>query len=166
MCKEHLTDNELIIHPRYRGKKQNKLTAIVNSIQQAPSEDKIIVYTQFHTLVERLEEMFIELGLRYIVLKGQPSEINIALNKFKKIPDIKVLLMSVEQAASGINVTEANHVLFAHPIFGMPFEKAALTYSQCIGRAYRIGQCKKVFVKLFVTSDSLEDDMVPSFNKY
>jgi len=166
LCKEYLVDNELIIHPRYRGEKENKLTAIVKAIQETPVEDKIIIYTQFHTLVERLEEIFTSIEVRYMVLKGQPSEINIALNKFKTIPDVKVLLMSIEQAASGINVTEANHVFFAHPIFGMSFEKAALTYNQCIGRAFRIGQEKNVHVKLFVTSDSLEDDMVPSFYKY
>jgi len=166
LCKDYLIDNELIIHPRYRGEKENKLTAIVKAIQETPLEDKIIVYTQFHTLVERLEEIFTGLDIRYMVLKGQPNEINIALNKFKIIPDLKVLLMSIEQSASGINVTQANHVFFAHPIFGMPFEKAALTYNQCIGRAHRIGQTKKVYVKLFVTSDSLEEDMIPSFNKY
>jgi len=166
LCKDYLVDNELIIHPRYRGEKENKLTAIVKAIQDTPVEDKIIIYTQFHTLVERLEEIFTSIEVRYMVLKGQPSEINIALNKFKTIPDVKVLLMSIEQSASGINVTEANHIFFAHPIFGMSFEKAALTYNQCIGRAYRIGQEKDVHVKLFVTSDSLEDDMVPSFYKY
>ena len=54
----------------------------------------------------------------YIILKGVPSEINIRLNIFKKNPEVKILIMSIEQSASGINVTEANHVFFAHPVFG------------------------------------------------
>ena len=74
--------------------------------------------------------------------------------------------MSIEQAASGINVTVANHIFFAHPIFGMEFEKAAITYNQCIGRAYRIGQEKQVNVKLFVTKNSIEEDLSQSFFKY
>lgn len=74
--------------------------------------------------------------------------------------------MSVEQSASGINVTAANHVYFAHPIFGMEYEKAALTYKQCVGRAYRIGQTKPVSVQLYATQDSIEEEMIPCFEKY
>lgn len=87
------------------------------------------------------------------------------LTKFKKVPEIKVLLMSIEQAASGINVTEANHVFFAHPIFGYAPESALITYTQCIGRAYRIGQKRPVNAKLFVTAHSLEEDLIESFLK-
>ena len=56
--------------------------------------------------------------MQFILIQGEPSEINIRLNKFKRIPEVRVLIMSIEQAASGINVTEANHVFFIHPIFG------------------------------------------------
>jgi SNF2 family DNA or RNA helicase len=74
--------------------------------------------------------------------------------------------MSVEQTASGINVTSANHIFFAHPVFGMEYEHAARTYRQCVGRCYRIGQTKPVFVKLFVTEDSIEEEMTGCFDKY
>lgn len=40
--------------------------------------------------------MFDEAKLEYLILRGEPSEINITLNKFKKIPEIKVLMMSIE----------------------------------------------------------------------
>jgi len=69
-----------------------------------------------------------QIEVQYVILKGEPSEINIRLNKFKKIPEIKILIMSIEQAASGINITEANHVFFIHPIFGMLPNKAKITY--------------------------------------
>lgn len=62
------------------------------------------------------------------MLKGEPSEINISLNSFNSVPEIKVLIMSIEQSASGINVTSANHIFFAHPIFGMEYYQAARTY--------------------------------------
>eukprot|EP00330_Aristerostoma_sp_ATCC50986_P009778 CAMPEP_0114587388 /NCGR_PEP_ID=MMETSP0125-20121206/10353_1 /TAXON_ID=485358 ORGANISM="Aristerostoma sp., Strain ATCC 50986" /NCGR_SAMPLE_ID=MMETSP0125 /ASSEMBLY_ACC=CAM_ASM_000245 /LENGTH=159 /DNA_ID=CAMNT_0001783259 /DNA_START=2305 /DNA_END=2784 /DNA_ORIENTATION=+ len=140
VCRSPVYDMELIMHPRYREYKENKLSAIFQEIQGVPYEDKIIIFTQFHNLVDALTSKFIEIGIPFVILKGEPSEINISLNQFKKEPEIKVLLMSIEQAASGINVTEANHVFFVHPIFGMEYDKAALTYKQCIGRAFRIGQ--------------------------
>jgi len=165
-CKDFIEQNQLIIHPKYREGKHNKLTKLVEAVSKVPQDEKVIIFTQFHSLVERLENIFDQLDLSYMVLRGDPTEINIALNKFKEVPEIKILLMSIEQAASGINVTAANHVFFAHPIFGMSFDKAAITYNQCIGRAYRIGQKKKVYVKMFVTENSIEEDILPSFWKY
>jgi SNF2 family DNA or RNA helicase len=73
--------------------------------------------------------------------------------------------MSIEQAASGINVTEATHVFFAHPIFGATPEVAISTYSQCIGRAHRLGQKHDVQAKLFVTIDSLEENLIQQFSE-
>ena len=166
VCREHVSANGLVIHPKFVENKENKLTAILQAIEETPTADKIIIFTQFHSLVEHLSEIFNKVGIQYMVLRGEPTEINMSLAKFKINPEMKILLMSVEQAASGINVQEANHVFFAHPIFGMEFEKAAITYNQCIGRAYRIGQMKRVEVQLFVTADSLEVDLVPSFSKY
>ena len=166
ICREAIQNEGLIIHPKFStGKNENKLTAILKTIEEAPKDEKVIIFTQFHSLVEHLSEIFTKKEIQYIVLRGSPSEINISLSNFKYNPEIKVLLMSVEQAASGINVQEANHVFFAHPIFGMSFEKAAITYNQCIGRAYRIGQKQEVDVRLFVTVESLEEDFVPSFNR-
>lgn len=37
--------------------------------------------------------------------------------------------MSVEQAASGLNITEANHIIFAHPLFGYDYERTIMTYN-------------------------------------
>jgi len=166
VCRESIHKNSVLIHPKFEKHETNKLTTILKAINVTPQEDKIIIFTQFHNLVEHLSAIFYQENIQYTILRGEPSEINMSLLKFKFLPEIKILLMSIEQAASGINVPEANHVFFAHPIFGMEFEKAALTYNQCIGRAYRIGQTKNVFVKLFVTMDSLEEDLIPSFNKY
>jgi len=166
VCRDFIQGSGLVIHPKFATTKENKLTAIIKALNATPREDKVIIFTQFQSLVEHLTDIFIEVGIPFIVLRGSPTEINISLTNFKYDPDIKVLLMSVEQAASGINVQEANHVFFAHPVFGLEFEKAAITYNQCIGRAYRVGQIKDVDVKLFVTKDSLEEDLVSSFNKY
>jgi len=101
----------------------------MSEVRKTDQEDKVIIFTQFHSLVERLEQTFEKLNLSYLVLRGTPGDINISLNKFRKEAGIKVLLMSIEQSASGINVTDANHVFFAHPIFGMGPNKAAITYN-------------------------------------
>ena len=92
----------------------------------------------------------------YLELRGEPTEINYRLNLFRKDPGIMVLLLSIEQAASGINLTEANHVFFAHPLLGNDYLTMIRTYQQCIGRVHRIGQTKNVSAKLFVGTGTLE----------
>ena len=101
--------------------------------------------------------MFDQVNVSYMILKGVPKNINIRLQKFKNMADIRVIFMSIEQAASGVNLQEANHVFFAHPIFGFSKEKTKELYRQCIGRAYRIGQTKPVYSTIFVTKNTIEE---------
>jgi SNF2 family DNA or RNA helicase len=166
VCRNQFSPNDIIVNCKPKDIKETKLSALVDEINRTPKEDKVIVFTQFHSLVEELITMLVRCGVNFLILRGEPTEINISLNQFKKIPELKVLLMSVEQSASGINVTCANHIFFAHPIFGMSYEKAAVTYKQCVGRAYRIGQGKEVNVQMFVTEDTLEEDMIDCYEKY
>lgn len=53
---------------------------------------------------------------------------------------MNILLMSLETAASGTNLTEANHVLFAHPMAAETIDKAAAYELQALGRVRRFGQ--------------------------
>ena len=51
------------------------------------------------------------------------------MHKFCSSPQIRIMIMSIEQAASGINLTEANNIIFVNPIFGMNNEKTSITYA-------------------------------------
>ncbi|KRX04145.1 P-loop containing nucleoside triphosphate hydrolase [Pseudocohnilembus persalinus] len=162
-CKQILDDKQVMVHPRLQRKTKSKIQMLVEQIKMIDEDDKIIVYTQFHDLTLKIANLLEETNIQYFILKGEPSEVNIRLQKFKKQPDVKVLIMSIEQAASGINIVEANHVIFVHPIFGMNREKSQITYAQCIGRAYRIGQKKKVYTNVYVTNDSIEEEAYKPF---
>ena len=163
MCKAPVMEKAVIIHPDFQHSKDSKMRVLMDEIKKVDPNEKILLFTQFTSLVNRLSKLFEKLNIPYIVLKGVPSEVNLSLQQFKQESSIKVLLMSIEQSASGINVTEANHVFFAHPIFGVTPEFASVTYSQCIGRAYRVGQTRPVYAKLFYTMDSVEEDMKKAF---
>jgi SNF2 family DNA or RNA helicase len=171
-CKQPLNDNTVIIHPKYNttDASENKLMRIIKAIKEVPSDEKIIIFTQFNNLVEHLCTMFDDIKIKYKVLKGEPSEINISLMQFRKDKTVKILLMSIEQSVSGINVIEANHIFFVHPIFanldkkmGLTIESVIQQYKQCIGRSYRYGQTKPVNVSYFITNDSIETKLVDSF---
>lgn len=48
-----------------------------------------------------------------------------------------VMLLSMEDAASGANLTEANHVFFVHPFLSSDKNLAAAYEAQAIGRVAR-----------------------------
>ncbi len=128
----------------------------MEALAKVKKNEKTIIFTQFHNLVERIGQEFRKAAVPFLELRGEPSEINYRLNVFRNDPSVEVLLLSIEQAASGINLTEANHVFFAHPILGNEYETMVRTYEQCIGRVCRIGQTKPVDAKLFVGEGTLE----------
>jgi SNF2 family DNA or RNA helicase len=57
--------------------------------------------------------------------------------------DTRVIMLSLEHAASGTNLTEATHIILIDPVAGSQSE-AFSTEQQAIGRAHRMGQNKQV----------------------
>jgi len=55
----------------------------------------------------------------------------------------RVIMLSLEHAASGTNLTEATHIVLMDPVSGTP-AKAVSVERQAIGRAHRMGQNKQV----------------------
>jgi SNF2 family DNA or RNA helicase len=154
-CKAPTTLQNIVVHPMLQQNPPTKIDKIIEAVNLVVGE-KIIFFTQFDNLATHICKIFDKNAITYTVLQGVPSEINISLNKFKSDKNIKVLVMSIEQSASGINITEASHVFFAHPIFGYSHLDAKRQYTQCIGRAYRYGQKKNVNVKFFITLGTIE----------
>lgn len=71
---------------------------------------------------------------------------------------IKVILLSLEKAASGTNLVEATHVVLLDPMSGT-VEEARAYENQAIGRAYRQGQTQRVTVVRFIVNDTAEQDL-------
>ena len=63
------------------------------------------------------------------------------LERFKEDADCRVLLATVASGGTGLNITEANHVLFLDRWFN-PF-----VYAQAMDRCHRIGQKKLVKIE-------------------
>ena len=77
-------------------------------------------------------------------------------NKLDK--DIKVIMLSLENAASGTNLTEATHLIFTDPIDGSR-EQIQTIENQAIGRACRIGQKNQVKIIKMITKDTIEEEI-------
>jgi SNF2 family DNA or RNA helicase len=65
-------------------------------------------------------------------------------------------MLSLKNAASGTNLTEATHILFIEPIDASVEECRAIE-SQAIGRACRVGQKNKITVMRILIENSIEE---------
>lgn len=55
VCKEVLVKESYLVHPS-SGLKKNKIETIMEEIGKTPENEKIIIFTQFHNLVERMAQ--------------------------------------------------------------------------------------------------------------
>ena len=69
-------------------------------------------------------------------------------------------MLSLEHAASGSNLTAANHVIFVHPMNADTLSSAVAYERQALARVRRVGQERaEVHVWRFVTRETVEEHM-------
>ena len=72
-------------------------------------------------------------------------------------------MLSTEHAASGTNLTEANHIIFMESHQGTYGDVKAME-DQAIGRAVRLGQENQVNVIKLIIKDTIEEEIFNNFN--
>ena len=93
----------------------------------------------------------------HLFINGSIYVINSKIRKFKLDNSIKIVLLSSDKAVSGLNLTEANHIILLDTL-NNDKETSRIIEEQAIGRAVRIGQKKIVKVKRLIMSDTIEHD--------
>ena len=83
--------------------------------------------------------------------------INGRIKKFKLDKNVRVVLLSSDKAASGLNLTEASHIVLLDTL-NTDKESSKIIEEQAIGRSVRIGQKKNVHVQRFIMRDTIEHD--------
>ena len=128
--------------------KIDKLIEIINSIPN--STDKVIIYTQFDNMIEKLVQTLNLEGIGSIQFEDQSQ-----IDEFRNNSSKRVLIISSVKNASGIDLSFVSNIVMFEPIIGdtlylMDIEK------QIIGRIYRIGQTKDINVYRFIVKDTIE----------
>lgn len=133
---------------------------VVETLEEIREDDpqaKVIVFAQWEALRQRLSLALTQNHINHVLLQGNIFERTRTLEQFRTDPEMPLLLLSLEDSASGTNLTEANHVFLLHPMLASSPEEAAAFESQAIGRVRRLGQQRPVHVWRFVTSDTVEE---------
>ncbi|PKS11912.1 hypothetical protein jhhlp_001207 [Lomentospora prolificans] len=108
--------------------------------------DKVLVFSRKIRVLDFLEALLRQRGLSSMRLDGNtPMKGRLKLIKeFNTREDTEVFLISTKAGGVGLNMHGANRVVM------LDFEHNPVWEQQAVGRAYRIGQTKPVFVYWFV----------------
>ncbi|KAL2845658.1 SNF2 family N-terminal domain-containing protein [Aspergillus pseudoustus] len=129
---------------------------IIHQIQQGDSTEKVIIFSQFTSLLDLLEVPVSREGHRYRRYDGsmRPADRNSAVLEFTDDPNCKIMLVSLKAGNAGLNLVAANHVIIFDPFWNPYIEE------QAIDRAHRIGQMREVHVHRILVPQTVEDRIV------
>jgi len=147
---------------RTYGSKLAKVVETIQGIQQREGDAmKCLVFLQWDALAAHLERSLCAAGIQPLVLRGHLPQRQKVISRFVdgKGPAASVLLLSLEQSPSGMNLIAANHVLLVHPMYAERAEEAVAHELQAIGRARRQGQHRRVHVYRFAATGTVEESL-------
>lgn len=152
---EEKLENEQDLDPDENGNQKNHTKNLPN---------KVIIFVQFPELLTKIVLALQDYGYvegTHVVrnIRHHPKE----LKRFQDSKDanMKILLLSLDKEASGLNLTSANHVLLVHPMCVENLDKACSAELQAVARVKRLGQNRRrVHLWRFVTLHTIEEDLI------
>ena len=116
--------------------------------------ERVLVFTQFKEICPALDDFLSGVfGIRGFVLHGGTpiAKRNKMVEEFQSDNYIPYMVISVKAGGTGLNLTNANHVIHFDRWWNPAVE------NQATDRAFRIGQTKNVMVHKFVSRGTIEE---------
>jgi SNF2 family DNA or RNA helicase len=131
-----------------------KLEMLMDMLPEMIEEGRrILLFSQFTTMLEIIERRLDEAGIAYTKLTGQTRNRDDVIERFRR-GEADVFLISLKAGGVGLNLTEADTVIHYDPWWNPAVE------NQATDRAHRIGQDKAVFVYKLITENTLEEKIM------
>lgn len=149
-CDPHL------LYENYHGK-SNKLIATIELIKNnLANGHKILLFSQFTAMLDILHENLARLRIPLFTITGSTPKAKRQeqVQKFNRMAQPGVFLISLKAGGTGINLTGADVVIHYDPWWNLAAEK------QATDRAHRIGQKHSVKIYKMVTEDSIEERII------
>lgn len=138
------------------GTKVDALVKLLKNDMLIPEEDQVLLFLQFPDLEETVTAAFQLHNISYVSV-GTTSRHG--RNRIKAFAGhdkrVAILQLGTENAA-GLNLQNANHVIFFAPFAAKNHYEYQSTITQSSGRVIRFGQKKEVHIWNLVTLNTLE----------
>jgi len=145
---------ELLNDEEDYGKASVKLDVLSEHIKNKTARHKIVVFSQFTSMLSLVKDRLEEEGILYTYLDGKSKNREEIVTNFQENENIRVFLISLKAGGVGLNLTAADYVFLIDPWWNPAVE------SQAIDRCYRIGQEKHVMAYRMICKDTVEEKIV------
>jgi SNF2 family DNA or RNA helicase len=128
-----------------------KLIDLMQMVEDLLEENrKILVFSQFTSMLELIEEELEARDIPYALLTGDTKDRSAQVAAFQQ-GAVPIFLISLKAGGVGLNLTAADTVIHYDPWWNPAAE------NQATDRAWRIGQDKPVFVYKLIAKGTLEE---------
>ncbi len=135
-------------------KEHAKLDLLMEMLPELVSEGRrILVFSQFTSMLELIEEELAKEKLTYVKLTGDTQNREEVVRQFQD-GEVPIFLISLKAGGVGLNLTTADTVIHYDPWWNPAVE------NQATDRAHRLGQTKNVFVYKLVVAGSIEEKIL------
>ncbi|WP_294402329.1 DEAD/DEAH box helicase [uncultured Clostridium sp.] len=144
-----------LISGEYTGE-SCKINKVLEIIKNAQSKKKILLFSQFTTVLKKLASILEDRNIEYCYLDGSISsaERMKIVDQFNNNEEKRVFLISLKAGGSGLNLASANMVIHFDPWWNPSIE------DQATDRAHRIGQTKDVQVIKLIAENTIEEKIL------
>jgi len=132
-----------------------KLNTFLEMLDEAKSGGhRVLVFSQFTSMLSILREALEERSYRYNYLDGSTKKRQDLVRSFNGDPDILAFLISLKAGGTGLNLTGADMVIHFDPWWNPAVE------NQATDRAYRIGQKRTVYAQKLIARGTVEEKVL------
>lgn len=132
----------------------SKIEVLMEQIEGKSKNHKILVFSQFVTMLDLIKKELEKRNIKYAYLTGQTRNREEVVQSFQESKDIPVFLISLKAGGTGLNLTSADYVYLVDPWWNPAVE------NQAIDRAYRIGQHNNVMAVRLICPDTIEEKIM------
>ena len=144
------------------GTKIANLIVYLSKYTKPPYSERVIVFSQWDNLLKSMGDTLNKLGLVCSMCKGNVFVKRKALSGFRNNSGNRILLLSSKYAASGLDLIEADKIVFIDPVYAEHDVKESIE-KQAIGRIDRLGQKRELQIVKLLIRDTIEET---SYKKY
>ena len=166
MCRAHLENKEVLVHPAADAKEevidvdtQSSKTEALMSILKASRKDplsKVVIFSQWTSFLNVIQHQLEEAGMKYTRIDGTMTAAvrDKAMTALETDPDTRILLASLAVCSVGLNLVSADTVILADSWWAPAIE------DQAVDRVHRLGQKRHCTVWRLVMEDSIEERVI------
>lgn len=133
-----------------------KLDELTREITENTGTHKVLVFSQFTSMLQLIAGAMETEGLPFLYLDGstKAEHRQQLVTRFQEDESVRVFLISLKAGGVGLTLTAADYVYLVDPWWNPAAEQ------QAIDRTHRIGQQNKVFAYKMICKDSVEEKIL------